>query len=80
MFDSVSLMVQAAIDGAGVALAPPALFDRELRARQLVQPFPILADTGAYWLAWLRARELTPAMAALRDWCRAPAFRAPSDV
>ena len=39
VFDSLSLMVQAAVQGAGVALAPPSMFGRELHARQLVQPF-----------------------------------------
>ncbi|MDR3511869.1 MAG: LysR family transcriptional regulator [Caulobacteraceae bacterium] len=76
VFDSLSLMVQAAILGEGVALAPPIMFGRELHLRQLVQPFPVEAEVGAYWLTALAGRPLTPAMAAFRDWCLAPAFRA----
>jgi len=74
MFDSSSLMVQAAVQGAGVALAPPRMFGRELHARQLVQPFPIEVEVGGYWLTWLKSRAATPAMEAFRGWCQDPAF------
>jgi LysR family transcriptional regulator of beta-lactamase len=67
-------MVQAAAQGAGVAIAPPRMFGRELHARQLVQPFPIIVEAGSYWLTWLKSRPLTPAMEAFRTWCRAPGF------
>jgi len=75
VFDSLSLMVQAAVDGAGVALAPPGMFGRELYARQLVQPFAVLAEAGSYWLTTLRSRPPTSAMNAFRAWCRSPEFR-----
>lgn len=75
VFDSLSLMVQAAIQGVGVALAPPIMFGRELHARQLVQPFETMVDAGRYWLVALRAKPPTPAMAAFRAWCLSPAFR-----
>jgi len=74
VFDSLSLMVQAAIDGAGVALAPPVMFGRELHARQLVQPFPVLTEVGSYWLTALRSKPPSPAMAAFRAWCQSPEF------
>lgn len=76
VFDSLSLMVQAAIDGAGVALAPPVMFGRELHARQLVQPFATAVDAGSYWLTWLKSAPLSPAATAFRAWCRSPAFHA----
>ncbi|HEY3890255.1 MAG TPA: LysR family transcriptional regulator [Caulobacteraceae bacterium] len=75
VFDSLSLMVQAAAQGAGVALAPPSMFDRELYTRQLVQPFPVLAEAGSYWLTALKSKPPSPAMTAFRDWCLEPAFR-----
>jgi LysR family transcriptional regulator of beta-lactamase len=75
VFDSLSLMVQAAIDGAGVALAPPVMFGRELHARQLVQPFPILAEAGGYWLTALKSKPPSPAMTAFRAWCQSHEFR-----
>ena len=74
VFDSISLMVQAAIEGAGVALAPPIMFGRELHARQLIQPFPITVEAGGYWLTTLKSRPLSAAAAAFRDWCLSPAF------
>lgn len=75
VFDSLSLMVQAAILGEGVALGPPALFGRELHARQLVRPFAAEVEAGGYWLTALGGRAPTPAMAAFRDWCLSPGFR-----
>ena len=75
VFDSSSLMVQAAVMGAGVALAPPKMFGRELHGRQLVQPFAIEVEAGSYWLTWLKSRPLTPAMEAFRAWMREPDFQ-----
>jgi len=75
VFDSLSLMVHAATQGAGVAIAPPVMFGRELHARQLVQPFPTSVDVGGYWLTSLRSKPLTPAMEAFRSWCLEPAFK-----
>lgn len=74
VFDSLSLMVQAALQGAGVALAPPNMFGRELHTRQLVQPFPVAADVGSYWLTSLNSKPLSPAMAVFQDWCQSPGF------
>jgi LysR family transcriptional regulator, regulator of gene expression of beta-lactamase len=68
LFDSSMIMVQAAIRGEGVALAPYGLFGRELDAGQLVRPFPIDADVGGYWLTWLKSRTPSPAMKAFRNW------------
>jgi LysR family transcriptional regulator of beta-lactamase len=74
VFDSLSLMVHAAAQGAGVALAPPVMFGRELHARQLVQPFPTGVEVGSYWLTTLRSKPLSSAMLAFRAWCLAPEF------
>jgi LysR family transcriptional regulator of beta-lactamase len=68
LFDSSLIMVQAAMRGEGVALAPPALFRREIESGQLVRPFPIEVDVGSYWLTWLRSRAQSPAMTAFRAW------------
>ncbi|RIY02589.1 LysR family transcriptional regulator [Aureimonas flava] len=67
-FDSSLAMVEAALGGAGVALAPPALFGRHLRSGTLVQPFPIGVDLGGYWLTRLLSRPETGAMMAFRTW------------
>src|ERR1700759_4277073 len=46
LVDSSLIMVQAAIRGEGVALAPHGLCRREIDAGQLVRPFAIEADVG----------------------------------
>ena len=69
VFDSMTLMVHAAVQGQGVVLAPPALFQAELGSGQLVQPFPIACEVGAYWLTWLHRRPKTEVMAAFQAWC-----------
>lgn len=67
-FDSSVLMVQAALSGQGVALAPPSMFEPLLAEGRLVQPFSLTVDAGSYWLVRLRTRKATPAMEAFRDW------------
>lgn len=73
LFDASALMVQAAMVGEGVALAPPCMFARELRQGRLAQPFALEVDVGGYWLTRLLSREPTPAMAAFRAWLLAAA-------
>jgi LysR family transcriptional regulator of beta-lactamase len=73
-FDSLTLMIHAAGQGLGVALGPPVLFQPELRARQLVQPFDAVCDLGRYWITWLRHKPPTEAMAAFCGWCLEPEF------
>lgn len=67
-FDSSTVMVQVAMRGDGVALAPANMFRRECAAGLLVQPFGLEVDVGAYWITRLMSRPETPAMAAFRDW------------
>lgn len=68
MFDASTIMVQAAMLGEGVALAPPRMFERELRQGRLCQPFALEVDVGGYWLTRLLSKEPTPAMTAFRAW------------
>ncbi|MDE1145290.1 MAG: LysR family transcriptional regulator [Azospirillaceae bacterium] len=68
LFDASTLMIQAAMLGEGIALAPPAMFRRELEDGRLVQPFAIAVDTGSYWLTRLLSRPLTPGIKAFQDW------------
>ena len=68
MFDASSTMVQAAMLGQGVALAPPIMFTRELEQGRLVQPFALEVDVGSYWLTRLTSKQQTPAMIAFRTW------------
>lgn len=75
VFDSSRVMVDAALQGAGVALAPHALFADELESGRLVQPFAVEADIGRYWLTRLKSKSPSPEMAAFRDWLVSEADR-----
>lgn len=75
VFDSSRLMVEAAVQGAGVALAPPRMFERELQTGVLVRVFDTEVLTGSYWLTWLRSREMSPAMQLFVAWILAEAER-----
>ncbi|AMK17642.1 MULTISPECIES: LysR family transcriptional regulator [Sphingobium] len=68
VFDSSALMVAAAANGLGVALAPAAMFTYELIAEHLVQPFDIAVDAGRYWLTRLISRKDSDAMRSFRHW------------
>jgi LysR family transcriptional regulator of beta-lactamase len=61
-------MVEAAMQGAGVALAPARMFERELQSGRLVRPFELEVSTGGYWLSWVKSKRMTPAMQAFRTW------------
>lgn len=68
VFDSSRLMVEAAMQGAGVALAPASMFERELRSGRLARVFDIEVDAGSYWLTWLKSKRMTPAMQTFKSW------------
>lgn len=67
-FDSSRLMIEAAIHTEAVALAPVAMFDTELTAGRLVQPFALELPLGSYWLTRLKSRTPTAAMLAFEEW------------
>ena len=68
VFDSSITMAAAAVQGAGVALLPPAMFGDELRSERLVQPFELGVSLGRYWLTRLKSRAVTKAMTGFRSW------------
>ncbi|KQV36650.1 LysR family transcriptional regulator [Rhizobium sp. Root73] len=68
MFDSSLAMIEAALQGAGVALAPPLMFQRQLTMGSLQQPFDVFVSRGSYWLTSQKSRSGTPAMSAFRKW------------
>lgn len=71
IFDSSRTMVEAAILGAGVALAPPLMFQRQLAAGVIQQPFEVSVTHGCYWLTWLKSSTPTPAMRSFQTWIQA---------
>ncbi|WP_029009244.1 LysR family transcriptional regulator [Azospirillum halopraeferens] len=68
VFDSSVAMLEAATQGAGIALAPPRMFTRQLDAGVVRRPFAIGVSMGAYWLTRLKSRRPTPAMRGFREW------------
>ena len=68
VFDSSLAMMEAALQGAGIALAPPLMFSRQLAAGAIEQPFDIVITTGSYWLTRLQSRSETAAMTAFKNW------------
>ena len=68
VFDSSWVMVEAAIQGLGVALAPPNMFSRDLAQGRVVRPFDIEVGAGRYWLTWLKSKAPGPALKAFLAW------------
>jgi LysR family transcriptional regulator of beta-lactamase len=68
VFDSSLGMMEAALQGIGVALAPPLMFARHLVSGAVEQPFQTSISLGSYWLTRLQSRSLTPAMLAFSEW------------
>ncbi|MET3665282.1 LysR family transcriptional regulator [Caulobacter sp. 1776] len=68
VFDSSWVMVEAAMQGIGVALAPPMMFARDLREGRLVRPFPTQVSAGRYWLTWLKSKAPSPALRTFQLW------------
>ncbi|MBE9605399.1 LysR family transcriptional regulator [Acetobacteraceae bacterium H6797] len=68
VFDSSLTMAEAAVQGAGVALLPARMFERDIALGRLVRPFEPEVTLGAYWLTRLKSRKESQAMAAFREW------------
>ncbi|MCZ4071551.1 transcriptional regulator GcvA [Agrobacterium sp. LMR679] len=68
VFDTSLGMMEAAVQGLGVALAPPSMFSRHLASGAIIQPFPVTISLGSYWLTRLQSKPPTPAMQAFSDW------------
>jgi len=75
-FNHSNLMLQAAIDGLGVALSQQALAGDDLAAGRLVRPFDIeLASEHAYYVVAPEAAADRPKIKAFREWLMAEAER-----
>lgn len=76
-FNQAILVIEAAANGRGVALAKRAIAQSDLDAGRLVAPF---ADGSheidfAYWMVWPKGRHLSPDVRAFMSWVRAEAVR-----
>ncbi len=79
-FTDSSMLVQAAVEGQGVALARSALAADDLAAGRLVKPFDIsLPSEAAYYVVCPEAASERPKIAAFRAWLVAEAEGAAGD-
>jgi LysR family glycine cleavage system transcriptional activator len=68
-FDHFYLILEAALDGLGIAMGPTALIAADLAAGRLVTPFPaITLPTRNYHAYTPEARSRDPATRAFCDW------------
>jgi LysR family transcriptional regulator, glycine cleavage system transcriptional activator len=73
-FSNATLVIQAAIEGQGVAVVGETLAAPDLAAGRLIRPFDLaLAGPYAYWLVRPGVGADRPAVAAFRDWLLAEA-------
>jgi len=68
VFDYSIVGMEATLQGAGIALAPPLLFSLLFTSGLIEQPLDISIRLGAYWLTKLQSREMRSSMQAFSDW------------
>jgi LysR family glycine cleavage system transcriptional activator len=68
------MLIDAAVDGQGVALARTTLAAWDLINRRLVRPFPVaLPLSKSYWIVSPKATASLPKLVAFREWLLAQA-------
>lgn len=65
-FNDVALVLQAAVNGHGVALGDDLLAADDLKTGRLIRPFEATAPCGTYWLLGASSRSRARRM--FRDW------------
>ena len=74
VLNQASMVVDAAVDGQGVALARTALAAQDLIRGRLVRPFPLaLPVPYAYWIVCPKATAKLPKIVTFREWLLAEA-------
>jgi LysR family transcriptional regulator, glycine cleavage system transcriptional activator len=69
ILNHASMLIDAAIDGQGIALARTMLAANDLVARRLVRPFrTALPLKNTYWIVCPKATRALPKIVAFRDW------------
>ena len=68
-FEQLSMVIQAAVAGLGVALMPKFLVETEICQQQLLVPFPFAVKSPqSYYLAYPEKNAGKPAVIKFRDW------------
>jgi LysR family glycine cleavage system transcriptional activator len=79
-FDSIPLVLQAAVNGAGVGIGRRQLLEAEIAAGRLIAPFDLeLPDAYAYYFIAPEATADQPKLTAFRDWLLAEVASANND-
>ena len=74
VLNRASMLIDAAIDGQGIALARTALAAWDIIHGRLVRPVDVsLAMANTYWIVCPKATARTPKIAAFRQWLLAEA-------
>lgn len=74
VLNQASMVIDAAVDGQGVALARTALAARDLISGRLLRPFPLaLPVPYAYWIVCPKATAKLPKIVTFREWLLAEA-------
>jgi LysR family glycine cleavage system transcriptional activator len=74
ILNRVSMVIDAAVDGQGVALARTTLAAHDLISGRLVRPFDVTLRTAkTYWIVCPKATAALPKIALFRDWLLAEA-------
>ena len=70
----VSMLIDAAVEGHGIALARTTLAAWDLLAGRLVRPFAeALRVSKTYWIVCPKATAMLPKIKSAREWLRAEA-------
>lgn|SRR5690554_2188608 len=69
-FEHLNFMLEAALFGLGVAIAPEYLVEEDLRTGRLVAPWGFI-ETDARLSLWLPDADISPRAAQLADWLKA---------
>jgi LysR family glycine cleavage system transcriptional activator len=74
IFNQISMSIDAAVDGQGIALARSALAAWDMRAGRLVRPFPFaLKAPYGYWIVCPKSTADLPKIVTFREWLLAEA-------
>ncbi len=76
VLDQDNMVIDAAVDGQGVALARTTLAARDLLAGRLIRPSPLVLPVPyAYWIVCSRAVAVLPKIVTFQNWLLAEAER-----
>ena len=73
VLNCASMVIDAAVDGQGIALARTTLAAWDLIYGRLVRPFEVTSDFRSYWIVCPKATSGLPKIKLFQDWLQAEA-------